>query len=183
MNYIEKLKHPKWQEKRLRIFERDNFKCKICGENDQELHVHHKSYNNNSFDPWDVSNDDLITVCDDCHKLYHVKHDKIVKFVREVHRLMYTPKSLQNIIRDIIINNLSLSVEVYNENAHYFTKNDDTTFAELFGKAISDVKVEFDKYLNKFVNKLEKIIIDYYDKIDIHDPLTDLDKVSNETTL
>ena len=31
MRYNDKLKHPLWQKKRLKIMERDGFMCVICG--------------------------------------------------------------------------------------------------------------------------------------------------------
>ena len=49
--YSEKLKDPRWQKKRLEIFERDNWACKKCGDTDTTLHLHHLEYQN--CDPWD----------------------------------------------------------------------------------------------------------------------------------
>jgi hypothetical protein len=46
--------------------ERDNFCCQLCGDENSELHVHHKKYNGN---PWDAADDDLITYCHVCHHL------------------------------------------------------------------------------------------------------------------
>jgi len=31
-DYSKKLKDPRWQKKRLKIFKSDKFKCKICGD-------------------------------------------------------------------------------------------------------------------------------------------------------
>ncbi len=31
MTYSEKLRDPRWQKKRLQIFERDGWKCRVCG--------------------------------------------------------------------------------------------------------------------------------------------------------
>ena len=66
MNYAEKLKDPRWQKKRLKILERDNFTCQKCGASKIELQVHHKKYNDN---PWDTPNDSLITLCKYCHEI------------------------------------------------------------------------------------------------------------------
>jgi hypothetical protein len=68
--YSEKLKHPKWQKKRLEVMKRDKFRCKLCGEEEKTLHVHHKKYLKNS-DPWDCENSNLITLCEYCHEFYH----------------------------------------------------------------------------------------------------------------
>jgi len=64
-NYLELLKSPKWQKKRLEIMNRDKFRCKLCGDTETQLHVHHKEYNGN--DPWDYDNKLLVTLCEDCH--------------------------------------------------------------------------------------------------------------------
>lgn len=65
--YSKKLLDPRWQKKRLEIMNRDNFSCTCCGNNESTLNIHHKSYKNN---PWEVDNDQLVTVCVLCHKIY-----------------------------------------------------------------------------------------------------------------
>ncbi len=64
--YLEKLKDPKWQKKRLEILERDNWSCQSCGDNKSTLHVHHKRYLPGK-DPWDIPANLLITLCEECH--------------------------------------------------------------------------------------------------------------------
>ena len=64
--YKEKLKHPKWQKKRLEILQRDNFTCRNCDSDEKTLQIHHLVYNN--CDPWEYDNRYLITLCEDCHK-------------------------------------------------------------------------------------------------------------------
>lgn len=68
MTYAEKLKDPRWQKKRLLIMQRDNFTCRFCGDNESTLNVHHLSYSAN---PWDTPDDELITICEDCHQYEH----------------------------------------------------------------------------------------------------------------
>jgi len=65
--YSEKLKDPRWQKKRLQIFNRDKFTCKLCGDTETTLHVHHKEYISGN-DPWDYPNKLLVTICEHCHK-------------------------------------------------------------------------------------------------------------------
>ena len=67
MNYSEKLKHPKWQKKRLEILQRDKFMCQDCGDTESELHVHHIHYIFGK-EIWDYENDMLTTLCAECHK-------------------------------------------------------------------------------------------------------------------
>ena len=66
-DYAKKLKHPKWQKKRLQILNRDKFTCKMCGDTETTLHVHHKYYVSGN-DPWDYPNTALVTLCEHCHK-------------------------------------------------------------------------------------------------------------------
>lgn len=66
-SYSEKLKDPKWQKKRLEILNRDEFTCQSCFDNESTLHIHHKVYNKDC-EPWDIDNESLITLCEDCHE-------------------------------------------------------------------------------------------------------------------
>ena len=64
MNYLDKLRDPRWQRRRLEIFERDQWMCGVCTDNASQLHVHHKRYHR---EPWDAPSEDLITLCEHCH--------------------------------------------------------------------------------------------------------------------
>lgn len=66
MNYSDKLKDPRWQKKRLEVFQRDGWKCVVTGFDRYTLHVHHKRYVGN---PWDSPLEDLETVCEQVHDL------------------------------------------------------------------------------------------------------------------
>jgi hypothetical protein len=68
--YWEKLKDPRWQRKRLAVFQRAGFECEECGANDKQLHAHHKLYRKNA-DPWDYQDDELACLCDECHSKAH----------------------------------------------------------------------------------------------------------------
>jgi len=70
-DYSEQLKSPKWQKKRLEIMQRDKFKCKLCGDENTTLHVHHKYYESGKM-PWEYSNNCLITICEHCHNSIHI---------------------------------------------------------------------------------------------------------------
>ena len=65
--YWELLKDPRWQKKRLAIFERDKFTCQFCWHSDKELHAHHTYYEWGK-DPWDYPDEAIKTLCVDCHK-------------------------------------------------------------------------------------------------------------------
>lgn len=66
-SYMEKLKDPRWQKKRLEILNRDNWTCQRCHDTETTLHIHHKRYLPGK-EPWDIPNDLLITLCEDCHE-------------------------------------------------------------------------------------------------------------------
>lgn len=74
ISYDDLLKSPRWLDKRNIILERDHHKCCYCGST-YNLQVHHKYYskypNGKKVDPWNYSNDALITLCDKCHKKVH----------------------------------------------------------------------------------------------------------------
>lgn len=63
--YLEKLKSPKWQKKRLEILQRDNFTCQLCSDTETELQVHHLKYTG---EPYEAPNNDLQTLCKHCHE-------------------------------------------------------------------------------------------------------------------
>jgi len=61
----EAYKDPRWQKRRLQIMERDGWACVACRRTDETLHVHHKAYYGM---PWEVSDHDLQTLCEQCHE-------------------------------------------------------------------------------------------------------------------
>jgi len=70
MTYSQKLKDPRWQKKRLQIFDRDGWKCTVCNDNETTLHVHHSFYKKDA-EPWDYQNESLKTLCENCHEAEH----------------------------------------------------------------------------------------------------------------
>lgn len=64
-DYSEKLRDPRWQKRRLEIFERDKFTCQSCDRTDITLAVHHKYYKD--CEPWEYPNEALQTLCEVCH--------------------------------------------------------------------------------------------------------------------
>lgn len=70
--FQKQLSDPRWQKKRLEILSRDEFTCKACGNTEETLTVHHKSYDMNRgkfVDIWDYKDEHLITLCATCHSL------------------------------------------------------------------------------------------------------------------
>lgn len=68
IQYSEKLKDPRWQQKRLRVMERDNWRCVHCRDTSNNLQVHHTMY---AKEPWLVDDQFLLTLCEDCHHDLH----------------------------------------------------------------------------------------------------------------
>ena len=52
-----------------RVLERDGWRCQSCGSM-QQLQVHHQQFRSHGGDD---SEENLITLCDGCHKLLHRK--------------------------------------------------------------------------------------------------------------
>lgn len=71
MNYKDQLKTKEWKLKRNLILKRDNFKCKNCSSEDN-LHVHHQVYEK-GLKAWEAKNENLITLCSECHAKEHDK--------------------------------------------------------------------------------------------------------------
>lgn len=81
--YLEKLKDPRWQKKRLEIFERDGWECTNCGNKDETLHVHHTYYLSGR-EPWEYPDGSLKTRCEMCHKDGHAPHVSIPSLMHEL---------------------------------------------------------------------------------------------------
>lgn len=68
MPYSDYLKSDRWtvvRDKRLAV---DNYRCQECGDS-EFLSVHHETYENRGLE----SLDDLVTLCDTCHRKRHRK--------------------------------------------------------------------------------------------------------------
>jgi hypothetical protein len=65
--YLEKLKDPRWQKKRLAVLNREGFQCQSCRSSSDTLHIHHLVYS--SGEPWECPDDDLECLCEWCHTM------------------------------------------------------------------------------------------------------------------
>lgn len=75
MNYSDQIKSPKWQKKRLEILELRGFKCEICSDEENQLHVHHRFYIKGR-KAWEYDNDVFQVLCHKCHEKEHSKVTK-----------------------------------------------------------------------------------------------------------
>jgi hypothetical protein len=66
--YAEKLRDPRWQEKRLRLFDKAEWTCELCERvrPEEGLQVHHPIYLT-GLNPWDYPDEIMMTLCDSCH--------------------------------------------------------------------------------------------------------------------
>jgi hypothetical protein len=99
MTYKEKLKDPRWQKKRLQIFERDEWACKMCCSTTKTLQVHHVRYYKNC-DPWDYDDADLVTLCESCHEAEHGIACRVQE-VESVHEFLLPAIDEPNVIISI----------------------------------------------------------------------------------
>jgi hypothetical protein len=76
--YQQLLLDPRWQKKRLEIFNRDDWRCVRCGNNTETLHVHH-AYYTHGVDPWEHPGDCLSTLCATCHSDEHKKDSPLAR--------------------------------------------------------------------------------------------------------
>jgi 5-methylcytosine-specific restriction endonuclease McrA len=88
-DYAELLKDPRWQRKRLEVFNRDNWACRRCGDTVSILHIHHNYYKADT-DPWDYPDDAMITVCELCHRKV-----EFVKWLTRKGRVLLTKDNFQ----------------------------------------------------------------------------------------
>lgn len=65
--------HPNWQRLRHCIMYRDDYTCRLCGNKEEQLHVHHIQYKKGGF-IWDVNPRFLSTICKSCH---HKEHGRV----------------------------------------------------------------------------------------------------------
>ena len=76
--YSELLKDPRWQKVRLKVLNRDDFRCQDCLEDTDTLHVHHNYYEKGKL-PWEYDIKSLKTLCCYCHEMEHVRKEEALK--------------------------------------------------------------------------------------------------------
>ena len=80
-DYAKKLADPRWQRKRLEVMQTANWKCQICGDDKEELNVHHPDYSKGC-EPWQYDN--LQCVCKTCHTINHATKWKLLIHAKQV---------------------------------------------------------------------------------------------------
>jgi hypothetical protein len=77
--YLEKLKDPRWQRKRLEAMQAAEFRCQWCQDDSTSLNVHHKDYLK-GHEVWEYDIEQLAVLCEVCHKSGHNEVD-ILKLI------------------------------------------------------------------------------------------------------
>ena len=80
-SYSSMLRDARWQRKRLEIMERDDFKCRACGRDENAgitFNVHHAYYEKGK-KPWEYDSDMLVTLCSECHASRHALINALLK--------------------------------------------------------------------------------------------------------
>lgn len=80
MDYQEQLQDKRWLKKRVEILIRDKHRCTLCGYFGSKVNVHHLKYTGMA---WDAPNEDLITLCKDCHRKLHIDKLPVGKTLNE----------------------------------------------------------------------------------------------------
>jgi len=75
---------PRWKERRIEILEIDGYKCKRCGLNN-DLEVHHLIYRVDK-EIWEYSDQELFTLCSNCHNEFHAIKNELNKHLAELGR-------------------------------------------------------------------------------------------------
>lgn len=68
--YAQRLRHPRWQRRRLERMQQAGWRCETCGADDRELHVHHLVYAAGR-EPWEYEDHELRVLCIRCHGVEH----------------------------------------------------------------------------------------------------------------
>lgn len=103
MSYGDLLKDPRWQKKRLEIFERDGWRCVWCKKENETLHIHHVDYQM-GLKPWEYSNDQLLTLCEDCHHGEYENREYVEnKLIDELKKLSVPYNNIEDLANAIMI--------------------------------------------------------------------------------
>lgn len=73
--YAAKLFDPRWIAKRNRIAMRDGHACRLCLAEHGRRDVHHIRYTG---EPWEAPDEDLMTLCERCHKFVEARGDNMI---------------------------------------------------------------------------------------------------------
>lgn len=105
MNYKEYqdyINSPQWKEKRLLRLQLDGYECRLCGHDgsDYHLEVHHKPLSYKKI-PNESVNDDLTTVCVECHKEIVTNFIRRERFKGQNINILYRPNVVERELQNV----------------------------------------------------------------------------------
>ena len=68
-SYVEQLRDPRWQRKRLEVLSAAAWRCGRCQNSRRTLHVHHRKYRPVAV--WEYESAELEVLCEPCHRQEH----------------------------------------------------------------------------------------------------------------
>lgn len=85
MKFSDQYKHPKWQQKRMEVFENvkslhDVLCCQRCFDTEVQLQVHHKRYVKDKM-IWEYPISELELLCSQCHEEAHEDKDELQNII------------------------------------------------------------------------------------------------------
>lgn len=98
--YFDKLKDPRWQRRRLEIFQRDEWACVYCCSKTDTLNVHHLAYVRGR-EPWAYPDSLLVTTCEPCHALAETARHKLLQTFGKFHPRLV--EQFAQTIRDYVL--------------------------------------------------------------------------------
>jgi len=75
-DFFDQYKHPNWQKKRLEVLSERGYQCEECGDDENQLHVHHLIYEK-GHKIWDYENYKFAVLCESCHLETHRLRDNM----------------------------------------------------------------------------------------------------------
>ncbi len=95
-------KSPQWRSKRLLRLQVDGYECRLCGEDGTNcnLQVHHKPLSYKKI-PNESVNDDLTTVCVECHKEIVTNFIRRKKFEGQNINILYRPNLVERKLQNV----------------------------------------------------------------------------------
>lgn len=113
--YSEKLRDPRWQRRRLELFEKAGWTCAECKTKTETLHAHHGYYKRNT-DPWDYPDNTMHVLCSECHS-------EVQGFLEQLHERIAVLDKFKLFLMHEFLSSLNVGIEetvwtgVHQENA------------------------------------------------------------------
>jgi hypothetical protein len=95
VSYSEILQDPRWQQKRLLVFQREDFRCDNCGDGDKTLHVNYLGFEWGK-DLWDYELEDQRCLCKNCPANATRAQKALTRFVNKLSAILSAPGTVRS---------------------------------------------------------------------------------------